>query len=83
MLGGSIEGFYLSRFENLSQERVLAAASALVEAAEHLPSLHVLEITFFSSSVAQSVRYVHIIKWHEFIDYTSILTIKLHVSSPI
>lgn len=56
MLGGSIEGFYLSRFENLSQERVLAAASALVEAAEHLPSLHVLEITFFSSSVAQSVR---------------------------
>lgn len=56
MLGGSVEGFYLSRFENLAQERVLAAASALVKAAELLPSLRVLEITFFSSSVAQSVR---------------------------
>lgn len=56
MLGGSVEGFYLSRFENLSQERVIAAASALVKATEHLTNLHVLEITFFSSSVAQSVR---------------------------
>lgn len=56
MLGGSVEGFYLSRFENLSQERVQSAASALVKAAEHLPSLRVLEITFFSSSVAQFVR---------------------------
>lgn len=56
MLGGSVEGFYLSRFENLSQERVIAAASALVKATEHLTNLHVLEITFFSCSVAQSVR---------------------------
>eukprot|EP01018_Ginkgo_biloba_P027961 Gb_07417 [translate_table: standard] len=56
MLGGSVEGLGLSRSENLSQERLLTAASALNKATEYLGRLHVLEITFFNSTVVQSVR---------------------------
>ncbi|KAH9305529.1 hypothetical protein KI387_009933, partial [Taxus chinensis] len=56
MLGGSIEGLGLFRCENVSEERVQTAVSALVKATEHLLKLRALEITFFSSSVVQSVR---------------------------
>ncbi|GLJ10929.1 hypothetical protein SUGI_0138210 [Cryptomeria japonica] len=56
MLGGSVEGLGLLRCENLSEERVQTAVSALVKATQHLPELCVLETTFFSSSVVQSLR---------------------------
>uniref|UniRef100_A0A0D6QUM4 F-box domain-containing protein n=1 Tax=Araucaria cunninghamii TaxID=56994 RepID=A0A0D6QUM4_ARACU len=56
MLGGSVEGLGLFRSENLCQERMHTAVSALVKAIELLPKLSVLEMTFFPNTVVQSLR---------------------------
>jgi hypothetical protein len=56
LLGGSVEGLGLCRPEALQQEKAAAAASALVQTTEALTRIRVLEITFFTSAVTQTVR---------------------------
>ncbi|KAL3698187.1 hypothetical protein R1sor_012263 [Riccia sorocarpa] len=68
MLGGSAEGLGLSRYDVVSLEKgltrsdvvslekVVAASSALLQAARLLSRLRILEITFFSAPVLNAVR---------------------------